>query len=436
MSDTKLIVTKDKLDKLATSISTKSGVATPMTIAQMKVAVDGISGGTITQDEDGYLVLDEGEAQGDGQLKYSMNDIFINESPVDSVSLPTVTQLKDSAFYGNTNITFVDAPNVTRIGEHVFQGCSSLKSVNMPSLKYCGKLFNDNHNLLDDESIINSTRCYAFTHCQSLENIYLPKVEKAGFGFFYQNNYTAATYKTKVVMPSVCMLGTQAFRQGKFVAVDLGANLNQLAYDTFYAATIDTLVLRSPMLVTADTRDAVRSITTLYVPSALVSEYATATNWTTDASSRTVLPIEGSIYETQYADGTPITGSIVDIDLSQCNWESNSAYSESSSIGTSYDNMTDNGSGNRIISGLIDVSDTSEICVIAKNGYQYGYLGFDENGNYLKKYLNWSSTPFIIDTANNEIKKIAIIVRLGNGSTAVAPGSLADTGITVRRQWM
>lgn len=45
----KVIVTKTKLDALATSISGKSGVAAPMTIAQMKAAVDGIvigSGGT------------------------------------------------------------------------------------------------------------------------------------------------------------------------------------------------------------------------------------------------------------------------------------------------------------------------------------------------------------------------------------------------------
>lgn len=40
----KVIVTKSKLDALATSISTKSGESLPMTIAQMKSAVDGISG--------------------------------------------------------------------------------------------------------------------------------------------------------------------------------------------------------------------------------------------------------------------------------------------------------------------------------------------------------------------------------------------------------
>ena len=47
-NEEKVIVTKSKLDALATSISTKSGQSLPMTIAQMKSAVDGISGGSIS----------------------------------------------------------------------------------------------------------------------------------------------------------------------------------------------------------------------------------------------------------------------------------------------------------------------------------------------------------------------------------------------------
>lgn len=48
----KVIVTKNKLDDLADSISTKVGVATPMTLSEMKTAVDNIqtgggSGGTV-----------------------------------------------------------------------------------------------------------------------------------------------------------------------------------------------------------------------------------------------------------------------------------------------------------------------------------------------------------------------------------------------------
>lgn len=434
MSDTKLIVTKDKLDKLATSISTKSGVATPMTIAQMKAAVDGIAGGTITQDEDGYLVISENGNQGD---TVNIELLLSGEAPVGVLNLPNTTEIKDNAFINCKHITSVNAPNVTRIGSYAFKNCTALENVNFPSLKAIGKI-NNNLYTTDDTAIGNNTESLAFCWCNNLKNVFLPKVTHVGHQSFYQINFSAKAgeYNTIIVMPSAVILGNLIFKQGKFKAIDLGVNLNKLWGDAFYSSTIDAVILRSPMVVTAATRDAVRNITTLYVPSALVSEYSTATNWATDAASRTILPIEGSIYETQYADGTPITGSIVDIDLSQCNWESNNTYSESSNIGTSYDDMTDNGSGNRIISGLIDVSDTSEICVIAKDGYQYGYIGFDENGNYLKKYLNWSSAPFYIDIANNEIKKIAIIIRLGNGSTAVAPGSWADTGITVRRQWM
>lgn len=47
---------------------------------------------------------------------------------------------------------------------------------------------------------------------------------------------------------------------------------------------------------------------TLYVPSALISSYQSATNWSTilGYTNNSIQAIEGSIYETQYADGTPI----------------------------------------------------------------------------------------------------------------------------------
>ena len=47
---------------------------------------------------------------------------------------------------------------------------------------------------------------------------------------------------------------------------------------------------------------------TLYVPQAQIANYQAATNWSTILSypNNQILPIEGSIYETQYADGTLI----------------------------------------------------------------------------------------------------------------------------------
>lgn len=48
---------------------------------------------------------------------------------------------------------------------------------------------------------------------------------------------------------------------------------------------------------------------TLYVPSALISSYQAATNWSTilGYSTNSIAAIEGSEYENAYADGTPIT---------------------------------------------------------------------------------------------------------------------------------
>ena len=48
---------------------------------------------------------------------------------------------------------------------------------------------------------------------------------------------------------------------------------------------------------------------TLYVPQAQLANYQADAQWKTlyDAGTMIILPIEGSIYETQYADGTPIT---------------------------------------------------------------------------------------------------------------------------------
>ena len=48
MSNEKVIVTTSKLDALATSIAQKTGVSTPLTIAEMKTAVDSLSSGGIT----------------------------------------------------------------------------------------------------------------------------------------------------------------------------------------------------------------------------------------------------------------------------------------------------------------------------------------------------------------------------------------------------
>ena len=108
---------------------------------------------------------------------------------------------------------------------------------------------------------------------------------------------------------------------GGLKSLDFGENLASLSTN-FYAlasnktGVLDTLCLRSSTMVTLAGTDWIArtpfasdgSGGTLFVPASLVSQYTQATNWSTilGYANNQILPIEGSIYETQYADGTPI----------------------------------------------------------------------------------------------------------------------------------
>lgn len=82
------------------------------------------------------------------------------------------------------------------------------------------------------------------------------------------------------------------------------------------SSALDTMILRNSAICILDNISAFNGTPfasggsggTLYVPQARITEYTQATNWSTilGYANNQILPIEGSIYETQYADGTPI----------------------------------------------------------------------------------------------------------------------------------
>lgn len=189
---------------------------------------------------------------------------------------------------------------------------------------------------------VTSVASYKFNRHTSLTNVCLPNLVTANGnvfqychglrlvqlyglnGFVSYNNtfsYIESGGRTIIVLPSVTNTGngsSSTFGRGHIGIVDLGPNLKTLASDTFYTSTVSaqtmptvaTVILRSSTVVTSSTSGAINGITDVYVPSALITEYQTATNWATryTASSypMTFHAIEGSQYEHYYADGTPI----------------------------------------------------------------------------------------------------------------------------------
>ena len=129
-----------------------------------------------------------------------------------------------------------------------------------------------------------------------------------------------ATKLSNIAFPNLISVGLQSFSSigATLNSIDLGENLTTISQLAFSPnANFKALILRSPAVPSLGNINAFNGTPfasggaggTLYVPAALISAYQSATNWSTilGYANNAVLPIEGSIYETQYADGTPIS---------------------------------------------------------------------------------------------------------------------------------
>lgn len=187
----------------------------------------------------------------------------------------TVTSLAGYRFANMTGVTSVIGPEVLTIGVGCFQYCANL----------------------------------AVVHFQKATTI------SGNYVFQKVNN---STVPCVIVLPAITTVNDDWCRGAYISAIDLGPNLAQLKTRSFYAGTgVGIVILRSTSIVplaNANAVDKLDSNTTIYIPKTLYdhlgdgssSDYKAATNWTTKAAVVQWAQIEGSIYETKYADGTTI----------------------------------------------------------------------------------------------------------------------------------
>lgn len=189
----------------------------------------------------------------------------------DAVLSDSITSLTVSNFKGLTNLTSIVANGLTAIPADAFNGCKKLV-----------------RGIFHSCTTMGST-CFRSAGMNGA----------AGTGLW--------------VFPKITALTGDSFRQARINIMDLGPDCASLATRTFYQPTyggyIDTLILRkTDAVVTAANSDAIQKIgssTKVYVPSALIDSYKAATNWSTKGD--VFYPLEGSEYESVYADGTPIS---------------------------------------------------------------------------------------------------------------------------------
>lgn len=191
---------------------------------------------------------------------------------LDRVELTEMTTAYIEAF-SYSGASYANFPKCTQYRGATFAYMGSLETINLPKAQ-----------LLDYASGV-------FSNDSSLKMIVLPKSTNGMWSYFFQ----------KCSSLEVADLSTTGFSQG---------------YHFLDCSKLEKLILRKTSGVcslanlTTFNGSPFRSGVgggTLYVPSALVETYKTATNWSTIYGyGNQFLPIEGSQYEHYYADGTPV----------------------------------------------------------------------------------------------------------------------------------
>lgn len=287
------------IDKLVDSAQLESDLTSVANAIRAK------TGGTADLAFPADFVSEIGSISGGGG--YTIDDVIEHDNYIGNITYTGTHVIPPAAFFGATGLTGFSAPNVTAIDgssygignsdSRVFQGCTNLESISLPKVKsfyYAG---------------------YSFDGCHKITNwdLAFDSITIFGGSVFRNSSFPSAVFKAH---PENNNIYTYCFSDcDQMEYIDL--KCRQFQTGCFAGTGMRTIVLRNTSSVASLQNINVFNGTpfadggtggTLYVLSDKIASYQSATNWSTilGYANNQILPIEGSIYETQYADGTPI----------------------------------------------------------------------------------------------------------------------------------
>ena len=258
------------LASVADAIRTKGGTSAQLAFpADFVQAIEDIEtgGGGVTIDEIATRNFPDSITINVDITKYAFAS-----AKTKNVTIASGIKLYESAFRWST-VETIYAPLLTAVNDadNAFEGCGKLHTIIEYGAQSIGGNTFNGCGSLTSASFKNATTLYtsALKNCSKLPALDFPKLE----GIIKTNAFLGCTsLKTLVLRNSV---------------VATLSNINNFTSTPFASGGTGG---------------------TLYVPQSLISSYQSATNWSTilGYENNQILPIEGSIYETQYVNGTPI----------------------------------------------------------------------------------------------------------------------------------
>lgn len=231
---------------------------------------------TTLSDAVGTLVAGYGGGSG-----WTTDGIASKTEPNGAITISSaVATIQSRAFFEYQGITEVTIEGDPFIGGNAFQNCRNLETLNTPNMT---KWKSGNYN----------TSTYTFQGCSKLKGVVFPNFGNNVIDSYVFQNCTAMTYAD---FSDMQRLG------GADVFTNTGLNVLVIRRTSGVTTLQGTNNFNSSPFASSGTGG------TLYVPNALISSYQAATNWSTllGYANNSIQAIEGSYYETHYADGTAI----------------------------------------------------------------------------------------------------------------------------------
>ena len=273
----KVLVNENNLTNIANAIRGKNGSTDTYKPSEMAAAITAISGGGASNEK--------------AIIERTFSGIYTNNE---------ITKIGDYAFAGlENNITGINAPNVESVGEYAFRGCGNIQSINMPKVKTIGiNAFGYSVYTTMPKCVTNNTfplleSCYngteVFGYMFDGELLYLPNIKERLM--MVDLKADAPKYINLPEFVDQYTGRRRMFGDNKVIQKVWLPKVADIQYKDFNGCTaLVALILAKTTLVPLTNVNAFENSTVatgtgyIYVPSALVSEYKTATNWVTYAS--------------------------------------------------------------------------------------------------------------------------------------------------------
>lgn len=321
-----VLVDETALQDIADAIRMKNGTSNTYKPGQMADAIEAIPSGGITPTgtvnitqngttdvtqyasanvnvPNSYAAGDEGKVVSNGALVAQGSDTVTANDTYDTTLISSLTVNVS----GGGGISFDNIATRSITGDVVLSDTTT--SVAQDAFVNCTGITG----LVGNGLVSIGLRAFQYCHL-STTKIYLPNLTTlAGSDFF---NTTNGSTIDSVILPKVTAIPGDSFRGCKIKYIDLGADCASIENRAFgYNGTgtknIVVVLRRTAGVVTLANDNsllAIDSNTRIYVPSALISSYQSASIWSAKYASYPNLfqALEGSAYENAYADGTPI----------------------------------------------------------------------------------------------------------------------------------